>query len=490
MTGGLYPTESLWPEGGGGVSATAFGNYLLSLNPSLWWTLDAETGATDLSGNGRNGTGTGVTVGGYTTTYPPIVGADPSCTNFNAGTDNVAQLTGGMTRGAIIALSPTLYWPLDSTYGIIDQSGSGRNGTAQGSAVIGGYAGSPVSGEAKSSTDLTGASQYISSTYSPFVNGGSLTLMGWARRDNATLIQPLVGATGGGNPALAPRLRLGAANTNVTWEPDAGSGVTTWNAWPGDNLWTHWALVFNEATDQASLYINGALVSTQTNAVPFNASAGTLLLGETGTDYWDGKIAHFAVFDYGLDATQVKSVYDAGRWPWNNGEVRTITGWVFRDNDEAAEGEAIWSASGNSTYVPRMLLNIPPNETRTTVDFDAGGDSSTLTPTWPGEQQWVYFAVVMDEANNDITLYYNGEYVAQDLDNTDSYAAGGELGSFQIALSGASAIPLDGKLGHVAIFDYALPARQIRLLYAGAILGYVPISDYTRSYIHTAGRGQ
>jgi hypothetical protein len=63
---------------------------ILALSPSLYWTLDALTGATDLSGNGRDGTAAGgPTIGGHTATYAPIVGEDQSCTDLDGSDDRV-----------------------------------------------------------------------------------------------------------------------------------------------------------------------------------------------------------------------------------------------------------------------------------------------------------------------------------------------------------------------------------------------------------------
>lgn len=78
-----------------------YSDLIIAEGPGLYWTLDALTGATDLSGNGRNGTGVGgVSIGGFTDS--PIIGASKSSTAFD-GVDDIVTSTyacfvGGSTR--------------------------------------------------------------------------------------------------------------------------------------------------------------------------------------------------------------------------------------------------------------------------------------------------------------------------------------------------------------------------------------------------------
>lgn len=80
---------------------SAYSDLIVADGPGLYWTLDALTGATDLSGNGRNGTGAGgVTIGGFAD--GPIIGAHKSSTDFdgiaNLITSPYACFVGGSTR--------------------------------------------------------------------------------------------------------------------------------------------------------------------------------------------------------------------------------------------------------------------------------------------------------------------------------------------------------------------------------------------------------
>jgi hypothetical protein len=60
-------------------------DYIDTAGGGLYWALDDTDLATDLSGNGHDGTAS--TIGGHTATFPPIDGEDPSCTDLD-GTDD------------------------------------------------------------------------------------------------------------------------------------------------------------------------------------------------------------------------------------------------------------------------------------------------------------------------------------------------------------------------------------------------------------------
>lgn len=219
-------------------------------------------------------------------------------------------------RNLIIADTPDLYWPLDATYGVNDQSSGGTNdGTAAGGATVGGFAGSPISGET-TSTDLDGTDDRINSSYNPFTNGTTRTYTGWAYRDTSTSDDRIFSSSAA--ISACPILQLSSGTTNVLWGPGGTGGTfTTWtSAWPGNTQWVHWALIFNETTNDASLYINGAFVSTQANATAYNASPGTLQVGASFTTGlgapFDGKQAHFAVFTRALTASEIQGHYRAG----------------------------------------------------------------------------------------------------------------------------------------------------------------------------------
>jgi hypothetical protein len=208
-------------------------------------------------------------------------------------------------RNLVLSLGPSLYWPLDATYGATDQSGNGRNGTGAGGITIGG-GGSPFAGET-TSTDFDGIDDRITSTYNPFSAGTIRSFAGWANRDTSGANHVLFG---GMNASGEPQLQLDGSQ-NVHWYADSGGSNANWAAaWPGNTQWVHWGLVFDDAGDQASLYINGGLISTQTFTGVYS-SPGTISFGSvvTGFSWFDGKQAHVGVWERGLAPSEIYSLY-------------------------------------------------------------------------------------------------------------------------------------------------------------------------------------
>lgn len=214
-------------------------------------------------------------------------------------------------RDLVLAIAtPALYWPLDATYGIVDQSGSGRNGSEGATGVsIGGFPGSPIVTET-TSTDFDNVNDRVTSIYTPFANGTTRTFAGWAYRDTSSGVDTIFGATAAANNAL---FNLASGSQNVQFSPDAGAHVTVWTAaWPGNAQWVHWALIFDESANNATLYINGALVSTQTQSNAYGAS-GNFQIGAAGAaNFFDGKMAHVAVWEQALTGSEINTLYSEG----------------------------------------------------------------------------------------------------------------------------------------------------------------------------------
>ncbi len=154
-------------------------------------------------------------------------------------------------------------------------------------------------------TVFDGTDDRITTAYNPFTNNSTRTYMGWANRTTSTTADTLF-AGSVANPAV---LALSSGSQNVTWKPQ-NSTTTTWTAaWPGNAQWVHWALVFNESTDAASLYINGALVTASTNAQAYNGTPGTLVIGarQSTTDPFVGSMAFFSVHEKALTAEEISA---------------------------------------------------------------------------------------------------------------------------------------------------------------------------------------
>lgn len=157
----------------------------------------------------------------------------------------------------------------------------------------------------------TGTANASASDIGCFANGTSRTFMGWAYRDTSSGVDTIFSGSGATPPVLA----LSSGSQDIVWKPD-NSTTTTWASGISNGAWFHWALVFAEptASNNASLYINGALISAQTNAGQYSASCGNFQIGTltSTTDPFDGKQAWVSVHQTALTATQIRDAYDTG----------------------------------------------------------------------------------------------------------------------------------------------------------------------------------
>jgi len=81
----------------------------------------------------------------------------------------------------------------------------------------------------------------------------------------------------------------------------------------GQGTWVHFAVCFNDTTDQATFYINGEYAHTQTAATPatLGVNARDLLIGNS---HWDdeyaGGVDQLALFGRELTADEVEVLYE------------------------------------------------------------------------------------------------------------------------------------------------------------------------------------
>ena len=123
-----------------------------------------------------------------------------------------------------------------------------------------------------------------------------------------------------------PSLRIALNSQDVTWRPN-NNVTTTWAAaWPGNTVTVHWVLVFNETSGDSSLYINGALVSTQANADPYNATPGNFQIGvrATSSTAFNGRQDAIAVYARARTVSEIKSHSTTGAvaLTLNTGRIR------------------------------------------------------------------------------------------------------------------------------------------------------------------------
>jgi Concanavalin A-like lectin/glucanases superfamily len=221
--------------------------------------------------------------------------------------DLIFTILGGQSAlfsSYLLSLGPALYWRLGAN-GLVDQSGNARNGTAVGGLTVGGVAGA-LADDIDAATDFDGVDDRVTSTYNPFVNGTTRTFAGVAWRDNLSAQHALFGSdVASGNVMCV----LTAGTNSVSFSVDGTTFVTWAGAWPIENLqWVHWALIFNETTNVAELFVNGVSKGTRSVAQAYNASPGNLKLGTvTASNQYpfDGKMDEFAVWARALTPAEV-----------------------------------------------------------------------------------------------------------------------------------------------------------------------------------------
>ena len=209
-------------------------------------------------------------------------------------------------------------------------------------------------------TGWTGSPHQSASDIGCFANGTTRTFMGWAYRDTSGSDDVLFGGTAASN---APKLVIWGGGNNVAFCSDESGAVVGWgNAWPGNGEWVHWALVFNESTNVAELFINGVSQGTESQTVAFHASPGNFQIGAfaSGSDPFDGKLAWFSVHGRGLTAAEIQAAFASAegsswadvRTTLGDGLVATSGSLVTLYDYEAPNGSTVtYRARGfNTTY--------------------------------------------------------------------------------------------------------------------------------------------
>lgn len=217
----------------------------------------------------------------------------------------------------IQSLSPSLYWPLDETNGtfILDRSGNDRNGTYQNGVLL--NQDGPFDDPDSNSVEFDATNDFISSSYNVFLNGTIRTFMGWAYREDH--LGDIVLFSGAGGPDDAIYLLIGGSYSAELWINGGEfpeSETALWAAaFPSPLQWEHWALVIDTSGATAELYVNGISKGVKSLGDSYSASAGNLQVGARSsgiTDVFDGKMAHFAVFEKRLNSDQIRDIYLTG----------------------------------------------------------------------------------------------------------------------------------------------------------------------------------
>lgn len=213
------------------------------------------------------------------------------------------------------------YWPLAAA-GTVD--GRKRNTvtfTATPTSAVG------PEGASGTATLFNGSSQYgATPTDAAFaVASRPVAWEAWVRRDSGSgLASPLTCSTSG---TIAPfgfdTFGTGGNNKWRAYVTGNSGGVTYIAAADSTSYdlgrWYHLAATFNAAGPNITLYVNGVQAGTSSSSSG-SRDTGTYSMqfarfNSTTSQYWPGAIAHAAVYDRVLTATEIQQHYQAGPNP-------------------------------------------------------------------------------------------------------------------------------------------------------------------------------
>lgn len=158
------------------------------------------------------------------------------------------------------------------------------------------------------------------------LNVSSATIQAWVKFDSAgTGTEPTIAVREGvfglrHTPSLNPRLIFYTRNAAGTAQGSDGylykyQALTSPTPIPVDE-WTHLAATYDDATGTARIFMNGALVASQTVVPgPIRPDGGTssvFWLGGAGTHCCDGLIDEVLFFGRALDPAELQAIYLAG----------------------------------------------------------------------------------------------------------------------------------------------------------------------------------
>lgn len=217
----------------------------------------------------------------------------------------------------ILATRPSLLWTMDSKFTTgntaRDLTPNRNNSSAGQSATIGTRAEDPDGGlPSGTSTDFTPNARVAAASYAPFSNGNVYSYLNWVLID---VIGVGVSIWSGSQPTTFPTFFLsGAGPYDVNFYPDHSAGATTWSGCVPAAGWHCLGLRFDEPNNLASAFVDGSLISTQTQAQPFNAATGVYILGgwPFGFANLDGAISISAVWEYGIEDGDFLAFWKAG----------------------------------------------------------------------------------------------------------------------------------------------------------------------------------
>jgi hypothetical protein len=145
--------------------------------------------------------------------------------------------------------------------------------------------------------------------------------------------------------------------------------------------------------------------------------------------------------------------------PFMGNVGRTFVGWTRRDSSSSSD---LLFGSSAAAGADQARLYLPSNEN---VRFEPnGGDGQNIVwdNAWPGNAQWVWWALRFDQGANAVALFINGNLVSTQS-CTDGWPVA--AGNFQVGVAGTANMPLGGDLALIAVYEKLLSDAALSTLY-------------------------
>jgi hypothetical protein len=207
---------------------------------------------------------------------------------------------------AVLALSPSLYWPLNDPSGTqaTDISGNARHGT-YGAAVTLNQASIETSGKGRSVSFDASASASISSTYNPFT--GNLSIGLWCNPTNFVAQRNMFG---GSNNTNGPAFGINAP----FWFSDLAAASVGWVANDIAAAANQFVVLTWNNTKVSELFVGAVSKTQKTSVNAFNATPGNFVLGNFGTSAatFLGPMQGAFIVPSVLSSGQITTLFNAG----------------------------------------------------------------------------------------------------------------------------------------------------------------------------------
>ena len=169
------------------------------------------------------------------------------------------------------------------------------------------------------------------------------------------------------------------------------------------------------------------------------------------TDYFDARATQFD----GVD-DRITSAYN----PFVGPSGRTFVGWTRRDTDATAD--LLFGSSAAATTDQARLFLPPATQDVRFAPNGSDGQIIVWANAWPGNAEWVWWALRFDQGADEVGLFIDGQLVSVQA-CTETWPAA--PGNFQVGAAGTTSLPLGGDSALIAGYEKLLSDAELAALY-------------------------